>query len=334
LFFSDIGYCIGVWHIPFLHLGTLLLRRKLWVFRIPRRLSHLCARRSFGDGPPPELVAWLESLGHEGAWPPPIDYDPVQDFGWSLVDVDVIHRVKIQITESSTKDCGVEIIVESINNDAEFWKLPDVIYYGPVRGDSQGSLRQGGRMNRIKNAAVAHQSGFLDFPDHGDKAPYFGLSWPLWMEHVSEQESGDKVNDNWIRAVLDMAHMEGVDAGALELADGQPGEFIGYVLPCADEGFAQIAFSSGWVEQPSIAELVLETSNREFHPTFAVPEEIPAPAIKGSIAAAILRNLGGAAASQRIDTMLIERADLIAKAGLGYYERLMQFHRERLQHPS
>lgn len=333
LFFSDIGCSTGVWHMPFLNLGTLLLKRKMWVFRIPRRLGKLFSGLGRGKDPPPELTAWLESLGHVGSWPPPIDYDPLQDFGWSLVDVDVIHRVMLQIAESSTRDCAVELKIETLNNDWDT-NLPDILYNGPIGGNGQGALRASARMDRVRKEVVKKQCGSLCYPYHGEKAPQLGLSWPWWMESVSDQSSEDDAHDKYIRLVIDMAQADGVDAAGLDSADGQADEFIGYVLPCADEGFAQSAFLSGWVDDPTIAELVLEASDLEFFPTFAVPEKIPAPAAQRSIAAAILRNLAGAATHQRIDTMLIERADLIAKAGLGYHERLMQFHRERLQHPS
>lgn len=89
------------------------------------------------------------------------------------------------------------------------------------------------------------------------------------------------------------------------------------------------AIAEGWVEDRLIGDVLL-SPGFTFHPAIEAPDDSDkaVPCHTRSAAAAILRNLE--AADARIDHLLIRHADLIARAGLGHHDRLIDHYKDVL----
>lgn len=75
----------------------------------------------------------------------------------------------------------------------------------------------------------------------------------------------------------------------------------------------------GWIDDGLIGDLLLD-AGVAFHPSIEAPA-MAAPCADGTVAAALLRNVAGAGAT--IGQLLIERAHVIAEAGLRYQDALI-----------
>ena len=86
----------------------------------------------------------------------------------------------------------------------------------------------------------------------------------------------------------------------------------------------------GAVTDDGIAPFILSAEGTRFFPTFEVDEQLPALLPQHSLGAALLRNLAAEDSEHRLDRMLLKRASMTAKAGLGFHAQVAEFYRDRL----
>jgi hypothetical protein len=91
-------------------------------------------------------------------------------------------------------------------------------------------------------------------------------------------------------------------------------------------------FVLGWLGDPEIEALLLTADRWQFYPEISCPAA-PVPCAARSVAGAVLRNLAGAPKELRLDNILIEQANAIAKAGLAYHEALVDHYRNAVAVP-
>lgn len=108
---------------------------------------------------------------------------------------------------------------------------------------------------------------------------------------------------------------------------GSPGQILGYFenpLECPDAGI------NGRVEDEGIAPFALSAESMRFFPTFELDEHLPGLLPPDSLGAALLRNIAAEDSERRLDRMLRERAEGIARAGLCFHEKVVEYYRDRL----
>jgi hypothetical protein len=106
------------------------------------------------------------------------------------------------------------------------------------------------------------------------------------------------------------------------------GNLIGLICPYRNSEIFE-EFVKGWLDNPEISALLLTADRWRFFPEIACPAA-PVPCATQSVAAALFRNLAGAPMEMRLDNILIEQANSIAKAGLAYHEAVVDHYRNSL----
>lgn len=106
------------------------------------------------------------------------------------------------------------------------------------------------------------------------------------------------------------------------------GNLIGLICPYRNSEIFE-EFVKGWLDNPEISALLLTADRWRFFPEIACPAA-PVPCATQSVAAALFRNLAGAPIEMRLDNILIEQANSIAKAGLAYHEAVVDHYRNSL----
>ena len=86
----------------------------------------------------------------------------------------------------------------------------------------------------------------------------------------------------------------------------------------------------GWSGEPQGASLLFSGNNR-FIPILPTCEPVAGPLRSGSIGAGLLHNALTAPNSQKVSTLLIEKARLTADAGLRFHEAMIDQYREALR---
>lgn len=113
-----------------------------------------------------------------------------------------------------------------------------------------------------------------------------------------------------------------------DMTDAEHPPVIGLLASEFDSGLYSDDFDcKGWTEDQE-AFAVLASNKGRFYPTIAEAEPANGPVIGGSVGASILQNVRFSSKENRIATLLIQKAELTADAGLKFRDRLIETYRE------
>jgi hypothetical protein len=172
-------------------------------------------------------------------------------------------------------------------------------------------------------------SGHGDFPEVAPFVPAFGANTEQTIRSCFSSRQG------WD---FEAAYFSGLDDQYMTLhwpESKEFGENSGAIIGLMDnyssgEPFEE--FVLGWLGDPEIEALLLTADRWQFYPEISCPAA-PVPCAARSVAGAVLRNLAGAPKELRLDNILIEQANAIAKAGLAYHEALVDHYRNAVAVP-
>lgn len=295
------------WAFPSINIGAISIEAgHVPMIKIPDDKRHLFKLQQVRDAAlSAEAHAWMTSVGfifndeHGDSYFPERD-DPNNSSLWIEIDFEVVLPVYLNITKNSLGEVGMSVSFKEVH-DISFGRAP-----WPWEKNEK-------IIRMINNRQLRHS---IDL----SVAPFSQFSRDICLVYEDLIDVDKEIEQLPIGILPSGWDLEYGNEWLEDLYLWDDPSALSFIHKLELEAV------SGWTDTSNIAETLL-TEKCRFYSMMPDSEPVPSILPEGSIGASLLQNALQASSQHKYSTLLTNKADEIAKAGLRYYEAMLNHYR-------